>query len=45
MMEEEFKGNEETDEPFVFKDRRSVETVDGLYYRYNMGYYHNLESL
>ena len=45
MMEEEFKGNEETDEPFVFKDRRSVETVDGLYYRYNMAYYHNLESL
>jgi len=43
--DEELKGDDETDEPFVFQDRRTVDTVDGLYYRYNMGYYHNLDSL
>jgi len=45
VIESQSAGAAQGDETFRFKDRSSITSVDYLYTRYNLGYYHRLESL
>lgn len=35
----------DSDEDYKFMNRAGIDCIDTLYQRYNMGYYHKLETL